>query len=237
MYAELKKSPKVDLERRKPLIFSISLFITMILVVIAFEYRFYDGQDVDVVNKGSNQFEELPDVARSEIQPPPPPSKLIQPQIVEVPDEEIIEEEIKIDLNVEMNEMTKVEVVARLEEPKIEDDLENSNEIFVVVEQRAEPKDGLASFYRYVNENIKYPAQARRMLIQGKVFVEFVVNKDGSLTDFSIVKGIGAGCDEEALRVVQNSPPWMPAKQRGKPVRQRMVLPITFKLANSDVSP
>jgi len=236
MYAELKKSPKADLERMKPMLFSLSLFITMALIVFVFEYRFYDEEKVDVVKRSTNQFEEMPDVLRSEIPPPPPPSKLIQPQLVEVPDEEIIDE-VKIDLNIEMNEMTKVEVVAKVQEAVVEDDLETSNEIFVVVEQRAEPKEGLAAFYRYVSENIKYPAQARRMLIQGKVFVEFVVNKDGSLSDFVVVKGIGAGCDEEALRIVQNSPPWSPAKQRGKPVRQRMVLPITFKLANSEVSP
>jgi protein TonB len=78
---------------------------------------------------------------------------------------------------------------------------------------------------------LKYPAQARRMRIEGKVFVEFVVDRDGSVTNVVIVKGIGAGCDEEAQRIIAGSPPWNAGKQRGKPVRQRMVLPITFKLA------
>jgi protein TonB len=68
------------------------------------------------------------------------------------------------------------------------------------------------------------------MGIDGKVFVEFVINKDGSISDVRAVKGIGAGCDEEAVRVVQGAPSWTPGKQRGKPVKQRMVLPITFKL-------
>ncbi len=71
------------------------------------------------------------------------------------------------------------------------------------------------------------------MGIEGKVFVEFVVDKDGSLTQFIVVKGIGAGCDEEAVRIIQNSPPWSPGKQRGKPVKQRMVLPIFFTLASN----
>ena len=69
------------------------------------------------------------------------------------------------------------------------------------------------------------------MEIEGKVFVQFVVEKDGSLSDVHVIKGIGAGCDEEAIRVVQNAPKWKPAKQRGRPVRQRLVLPLTFKLA------
>jgi protein TonB len=70
------------------------------------------------------------------------------------------------------------------------------------------------------------------MGIEGKVFVEFVINRDGSVTEVRAIKGIGAGCDEEAVRVIQNSPKWNPGKQRGKPVRQRMVLPVTFRLGN-----
>ena len=68
------------------------------------------------------------------------------------------------------------------------------------------------------------------MRIEGKVFVQFVVDRDGSITDVVVVRGIGGGCDEEAIRVVKNSPSWKAGKQRGKNVRVRMVLPITFKL-------
>jgi protein TonB len=78
---------------------------------------------------------------------------------------------------------------------------------------------------------MKYPAQARRMGIEGKVFVEFVVDKDGTLTEVKTVKGIGAGCDEEAVRVIQSAPKWKPGKQRGRPVKVRMILPIIFKLS------
>jgi protein TonB len=73
---------------------------------------------------------------------------------------------------------------------------------------------------------------ARRMRVEGKVFVEFVIGKDGQITDVIVIKGIGAGCDEEAVRIIQSSPPWNPGRQRGKPVKQRMVLPIIFKLAS-----
>jgi len=70
------------------------------------------------------------------------------------------------------------------------------------------------------------------MGIEGKVFVEFVIEKDGSITDVKAIKGIGAGCDEEAVRILQSAPNWKPGKQRGKPVRQKMVLPISFKLSS-----
>ena len=83
---------------------------------------------------------------------------------------------------------------------------------------------------KFIQKNMKYPAQARRMGIEGRVFVEFVIGKDGSISEVKAVKGIGAGCDEEAVRIIQSAPNWTPGKQRGKSVKQRMVLPITFKL-------
>ena len=88
----------------------------------------------------------------------------------------------------------------------------------------------MPAFYEFVGKKLKYPAQARRMGIEGKVFVEFVIERDGTITDVKAIKGIGAGCDEEAVRVLQTAPKWKPGKQRGKPVRQRMVFPIAFKL-------
>ena len=159
-------------------------------------------------------------------QPPPPAPIIQQPQIVEVPDEEEIKEDLNIKFDVEVTEETKVEevIVAPVEEK------ENVDEIFSVVEESANPKGGYPAFYKFVGEKIKYPAQARRMGIEGKVFVEFVVNRDGTIVDVKAIKGIGAGCDEEAVRIVQSAPAWTPGKQRGKPVRQKMVIPITFRL-------
>jgi len=105
-------------------------------------------------------------------------------------------------------------------------------EVFSIVEETAEPKGGMPEFYKLVAKNIKYPAEARAKGIEGRVFVEFIVNLDGSLSDFKVLKGIGLGCDEEAMRIVTLSPPWMQAKQKGKIVKQRMVLPVVFKLAD-----
>ena len=222
---EVKKTDKADLTKKSPLFFSAGLLVTMALVVMAFEWKQYDDALVDLVAKSSDVFEEVLEVPPTD-QPPPPPPAIQTPQIVEVPDEEEIEEEIQINLDVEVTEETKVEeVIVQVEEPK-----EEVEEIFTIVEESAAPKGGMAAFYKYVGDKIKYPAQARRMGIEGRVFVEFVVNKDGSITDVRAVKGIGAGCDEEAVRIVQGAPAWTPGKQRGKPVKQRMVLPITFKL-------
>jgi periplasmic protein TonB len=101
--------------------------------------------------------------------------------------------------------------------------------LFTIVEETAAPVGGINAFNQFVAETVNYPAQARRIGIQGRVFVEFVVERDGTLTNIRTIKGIGAGCDEEAERVIAKAPKWIPGKQRGRPVRQKMILPINFR--------
>ncbi len=222
---ESKKSEKSDLTKRSGLFVSMGLLVTMALVVMAFEWKSYEDKINLMEGKSTNVVEEMLEVPPTE-QPPPPAPVIQQPQIVEVPDEEEIKEDLNIKFDVEVTEDTKVEAVTVVaEEPK-----EEVDEIFSVVEETATPKGGMPAFYKYVGEKMKYPAQARRMGVEGKVFVQFVIGKDGSISDVKIIKGIGAGCDEEAARVMQSAPAWNPGKQRGKPVKQRYTLPIQFKL-------
>ena len=89
---------------------------------------------------------------------------------------------------------------------------------------------GVEALYKYLAQNIHYPEQAKKEQIQGRVFVNFVVGKDGSITDAVVKRGIGGGCDEEALRVVNAMPKWTPGKVRGENVRVNYYLPINFKL-------
>lgn len=112
-------------------------------------------------------------------------------------------------------------------------DLKDENEIFTIVEETAQPKNGIKEFYANLATQITYPEQARKMGVEGRVFVEFVVNEDGGLSEVKVLKGIGAGCDSEAMRVVSKSENWNPGRQRGKAVKQRMVLPIVFALGIS----
>ena len=99
-----------------------------------------------------------------------------------------------------------------------------------MVQDQPEPEGGIAAFYDYLGEHIRYPDEARRIGISGRVFVEFVVDKDGSITQAKVVKGIGGGCDEEAVGVVMSSPKWKPGKRRGRPVKVRMTVPVFFML-------
>ncbi len=222
---EAKKPEKADLSKKSALFFSFGLLATMALVLMAFEWKSYEDSLIDLQGKNTNIFEEMLEVPPTE-QPPPAAPIIQQPQIVEVPDEEEIKEDLNLKFDVEVTEETKVEevVVAPVEEK------ENVDEVFSVVEESAEPKGGMPAFYKYVGEKIKYPAQARRMGVEGRVFVQFVVNRDGTIVEVTAIKGIGAGCDEEAVRIVQSAPAWKPGKQRGKAVRQKMVIPIIFKL-------
>jgi periplasmic protein TonB len=225
---EPKKSEKADLTKKSFLFFNIGLITALSLSLFAFTYAVYDDTSTKNLGDKDANMEEIIEVPPTEQLPPPPP-KIEQPQIVEVPDNKKIEEEIEINMDAEtdVNE-TKVEVAA----PVVEEEKEDPNTIFTVVEETAAPIGGMSAFYEYVGKKIKYPAQARRMNIEGRVFVEFVIERDGSITDVKAIKGIGAGCDEEAERILQSAPKWKPGKQRGKPVRQKMVLPIMFKLSS-----
>ena len=159
--------------------------------------------------------------------PPPPPQKIQQPNIVEVVDEEVIEEEIKVDFDIEI---TTDEVMEEVDYSALEIEVpeEKADEVFSIVETMPAPQGGMQEFMKFLHSNIKYPNKALNAKVQGKVFVQFIVNPDGKLSDFEVVKGIGMGCDEEAVRVLQAAPAWSPGKQRGKPVHVKMVLPVNF---------
>lgn len=222
---EVKKYPHADLTKKTGLFFNIGLCLSLLLVITAFEWRFYDQGNLMDLALDNEDLEEILDIPVTE-QPPPPPPVIQQPEIIEVPDEEEIEEEIEVNLDVEITEDAVFEDIL-FDDAPAEEEVE---EIFQVVEDQPEPIGGMEAFYKYVSKNLDYPAQARRMGIEGRVFVQFVVDKDGSITDVVAIRGIGAGCDEEAVRVIKEAPKWKPGKQRGRAVKVRMVLPITFKL-------
>lgn len=226
---EPRKNKKYDLNNYRGLFFNIGLVIALLMVIAAFEWRFYDDRDLMNAGPSNIEFVEAMDVPITQQPPPPPPQNQLRDiKIIAVEDVEEIEEEIQINLDIEMTEETVIEEVIETSEEELEE--EEAEEIFVIVEDAPAPIGGLGAFYDYVNSNIKYPRQALTMQIEGKVFVQFVVDKKGNLTDIVVMRGIGGGCDEEAIRIIANSPQWKPGKQRGKAVKVKMVLPITFKI-------
>jgi protein TonB len=180
--------------------------------------------------------------------PPPPPPEPPKPKVDQVkfpppvvkPDVEVKEkpptiEELKVadpgqkDVKGDKNaDVTIDEPVGNSNVKATEDD---PNKIFTSVEQVPEFPGGLSAFGKYLEKNIRYPAVARENNTQGKVFVSFVCERDGSLTDVKVARGIGDGCDEEAVRVIKASPHWKPGIQNGRPVRVQYSVPISFTLS------
>jgi protein TonB len=172
---------------------------------------------------------------------PPPPQielpklqkviKFVPPKVVK---EEVVEEIPTIE-EIKQNEVAAVEVEGPtevvFEEPVKEVVVaEDENKIFTVVEQNPEFVGGYEAMMNFIKKNMRYPASARRMGVDGTVYVSFVVDKTGSISEVKTIRGISADCDKEAMRVVSMMPPWKPGKQNGKPVFVRFVLPIKFKL-------
>lgn len=111
-------------------------------------------------------------------------------------------------------------------EVKVSDD----DAIFFVVEVQPEFPGGMDSMYAFIQKNLIYPEKAKAEGIEGRVFITFTIEKDGSVSNVKILRGIGGGCDEAAKEVVEKMPKWKPGKQRGKPVRFQFNLPIKFEL-------
>lgn len=105
-----------------------------------------------------------------------------------------------------------------------------NEEKFTIVDDQPHPVGGIKSFYEFVSKNLKYPEEAKKAGIEGKVFIQFIVDNTGKLTDVKAVKGIGSGCDEEAVRTIKEAPNWTPGKIGNMNVSVRMILPITYKL-------
>lgn len=217
---EKRKNPEKDLKKQSGLFFQIGLLTAMMLAVSAFEYR-VEKIEPTVASIDGNS-EEIYNLPITEIKPPPPPKPILQNPVEADPD--IPEVEMPV---ITLDPVIPPEPVYH---PVIEDDDEKVDVPFLFVEEMPEPEGGMDEFYKFINKNLKYPGQARRLDIEGTVYVAFVVDEKGNMTDITILKGIGAGCDEEVLRIFQNPPKWQPGKQRGVPVKVRQTIPVKFVL-------
>lgn len=110
-------------------------------------------------------------------------------------------------------------------------DSELYSKVFFAVEQEPEFVGGMEKFWEYVKNNIKYPSPALKDKVEGKVYLTFIVEKNGSLTDIKVVRGIGSGCDEEAIRLIKECPKWNPGIQNGRNVRVQYMAPISFNIS------
>lgn len=224
---EIKKSYTADLENKKSVFYLAGVAIAISLILVAFEWKIYEITETVVTGSAvAAEEEELVPITRMENlpPPPPPPPQQLELEIVE-DDQEVEDVDIK---SSESDDNAKYEIKA-IDVDAVEA-VEAAPEIFTIVEEQPEFPGGTAKLYEFIGNNIKYPQMARENGIQGKVFVKFVVWKDGSIRDVQVIRGIGGGCDEEAVRVVKAMPSWKPGKQRNQAVPVYFNLPIAFNL-------
>ncbi len=215
----LKKNPKVDLKLKYQRVFEISLALALFILVIAFKYLpQYKKEKVKI--QAPQELVQVEDVTHTKQEtPPPPPPK--PPIPIEAPSDEVLQD-------IELQE-TELDVNAKVSAPpppvKKKKEEDTAPTFFVAVEQMPEPIGGIQG----IQARIHYPEIAKRAGVQGRVFVKAFVNEKGIVERVELIKGIGAGCDEEALKAVKATR-FKPGMQRGKPVKVQVSIPILFKL-------
>lgn len=223
---ETKKSKKADLEWKKPVFFQLGVFVALGLILTAFELTgTQEGKNMNFNLTGTDIDVDVvipvidPEIPKPK---PAPPSNTVLKVI-----EDINKVKSVVEIDATYNESSKTEVYKPVEstpEPEIKD------EPFIFVEQDPQFPGGNEALRQFLNENVMYPRIAREVGIEGTVIVEFVVERDGSITNIRVERGKAQSLDQEAVRVIKAMPKWIPGKQGGKGVRVKLKMPIKFQL-------
>jgi protein TonB len=224
---EVKKTQRASLEENRNMFTLLGLVITLSIVWFAFEFKTYDRTKTDFQQTAMMDDEEDVILQTQRNEPPPPPPPPQQTTVIEIVEDDIeVDDDLEIDAETDDEEEIEAQIITDEDEGDAEEE-----EIFVFVEDNPDYPGGDEARIKYLRDNIKYPEMAKESGIQGTVYVTFVVEKDGSISNVKVLRGIGGGCDEEAIRVLRNMPNWKPGKQRGRPVRAQFNMPIKFTLA------
>ena len=215
----LKKSPKADLRAKYKSTLEISIIISLTVLILSFKY-FPNIKESKIVEQAPQQLINLQDIqqTRQENRPPPPPKPPIP---IAAPSADVLK-----DITIQSTELNlNANVAPPPPPPKEEKETSEEPQYFVAVENMPEPIGGIAA----IQSKIIYPEIAKRAGVEGTVYVKAYVDKKGDVTKAVILKGIGAGCDEAALKAVKETK-FNPGKQRGKPVNVMVSIPVVFKL-------
>ena len=229
---EVKKAPKANIETQKTTFFLMGMVVALAVLFVGFEWSSTISKlDEAVVVQDVLAEEEIEITQRDPTPPPPPPPP--EPELPEILD--VVEEKVenKIDLSSLEDDQSKAQIQTYTPPPPPQPvEEEATDEIFVVVEKQPEFPGGTTALMKFLGDNIKYPVIAQENGIQGRVITNFVVERDGSISDVQVVRGQDPSLDKEAVRVIKTMPRWTPGQQRGKPVRVRFTLPVVFRLQN-----
>jgi protein TonB len=220
-----KKSEKADLENKRAVFFQVGLVIVLAVTLIAFEWtsRTQTVSSMGTIS-GADLMEEITPVTRRQTAPPPPPATTKMTDVLNiVKDNTQIKNELKV-VDAESNQQMDLDIVDYSDGEEVTDE-----DIFFVVEDMPNFQGrGQEGFREWIARNLKYPEEAAKKHIGGRVYVQFAVNSRGEVVDAVIVKGVDPLLDQEALRVIMASPRWEPGRQRGKPVKVQFTFPINF---------
>ena len=227
---EIKKTPKADLENKKSTWPLVGYVIVLAFMFIAFEWTKRDIK-IDTSQAITDLvFEEeiIPITEQPEqAAPPPPPAAPPIAETLTIVEDDADVEETTIATSEETNQAVEIKYVP----VAVEEEEPEEQTIFEVVEQMPEfPNGGMAGLMQYLSKNIKYPTIAQENGTQGRVTVQFVVNRDGSIVDAKVLRGVDPYLDKEAIRVISSMPKWKPGMQRGKAVRVKYTVPVMFRL-------
>ena len=226
---EVKKSDKANLEKKKLLFFEIGMVIALGIVLAAFEWTSKET-NLTALEDTTQVADEEEIIAINQETPPPPPQTAEIPVLSDMID--IVDDDIKVDdivINTEDDE-TGVEIkeyVAEVEEEVVE---EEAIPFQLVEKQPSFMGGGPNDFSKWVNERLVYPEIAKENGIQGRVTLQFTVEKDGRVTNVKVLRGVDSSLDKEAVRVVSSSPKWTPGKQRDRAVKVTYTFPVIFQL-------
>ena len=226
---EVKKSPKADLEGKKSTWLLIGYVLILAFMFVAFEWSERDKQVLMAQGPVEVTIEEemVPITQQEQPQTPPPPQAPSAEEVLKIVENDANIEETEVATSEDKGEA--VQVVSTGPAVVVEEVVEEEP-IFQVVEEMPSFPGGDAECMRFLSKNIKYPTIAQENGIQGRVILQFVVNKDGSIVDVTVARSVDPYLDKEAVRVVKMMPKWTPGKQRGKPVRVKYTLPVMFRL-------
>ena len=226
---ELKKSPKANLENKRKILFELGLIFSILICLYGFENLSQVDKVKDIGTVTEQPFEEvIIPVTTFEQKLPAPPPPLVA-DLIKIVDDNNTEIDDNLDIfNSEATPDRGIYVPVQMDrKPEVDAD---DTAIFIAPEEMPEFPGGEAALLYFLGQNIRYPSIAAEVGIKGKVIVNFVVNKDGSISDAKIMRAVDPSLDKEALRVVNSMPKWKPGKQSGKPVRVSYVVPINFVL-------
>ena len=226
---EVKKSPKADLENKKTTNLLVGAIIILAVLFVGFEWSERDKKVTTDTGIETVIFEEEIIPITEQEQPkqaPPPPEAPKVEEVLEIMDNDSDVEESTI----QASDDTQAAVEVKYTPVEVEEEEVEEQQIFQVVEEMPEFPGGMSECMKFLSKNIKYPTISQENGVQGRVIVQFVVNRDGSIVDPVVVRGVDPYLDKEALRVIQMMPKWKPGKQRGKAVRVKYTVPVMFRL-------